>query len=140
MLVGGRLLGAKHYSNMLRMIDPCIWKNIKAVQTDQIVYNLYFNGQCRLVGSRYNYLVMHDRVIASADETGTEDIKVLHFNGKPKPWDILRVMHEVSRPGLCRFIQLWNREYQDFLPEFHLRINQRRQTLKPQDPEKGRCK
>jgi hypothetical protein len=54
---------------------------------DQIVLNLYFHHPCRILDSRYNFLVSFAHLIWQKVDTRINEIKVFHFNGKPKPWN-----------------------------------------------------
>jgi lipopolysaccharide biosynthesis glycosyltransferase len=121
LLVSQQFLTQSHYNGLLDCLHPDIWRKVKAPRTDQVVLNRYFNGRCKILSAGYNYLVLHADVIPNRERIRVEEIKVLHFNGKAKPWEALKVIQALPRlPGLARFVALWQREYQDFLAKVHL--------------------
>ena len=122
MILDGSFLTGPHYRGLLGLLAPGTWQKIGTPQTDQVVLNLYFQDRCRILDSRYNFLVSFARLIRQRENPRPEEIKVLHFNGKPKPWECLGVMERVaSDVSLLEFFRLWYRAYLEFLPESHLR-------------------
>jgi lipopolysaccharide biosynthesis glycosyltransferase len=122
LIIDEQILSQRHYYNMMNLLNIDLWRKIKAPRTDQVIFNLYFKECCRLLSARYNYLVSHADVIPLKENIPINEIKVLHFNGKAKPWECLNVIQSVSTdPLLIRFIKLWQREFLDFLPQYHLR-------------------
>lgn len=121
MIIDKHFLTPYHYDGLLDLLDVERWRRIKSPRTDQVIYNLYFRGNCRLLGAQYNYLLGHADAIARKEPIPASDIKVLHFNKRPKPWDNLSVLDTVeSRPGTIQWIKKWFLEYLDFLPHYHL--------------------
>lgn len=121
MLVGEHYLTPHHYCGLLDLLDVERWRGIMSPRTDQVIYNLYFRNRCHLLGAQYNYLLGHADAIAGKNPIPAPDIKVLHFNNKPKPWDCLSVLDAAaSRPRTIRWLIPWFQEYLDFLPYYHL--------------------
>jgi lipopolysaccharide biosynthesis glycosyltransferase len=124
MIIAGAYLTHHHYRDLLDLLEPEIWQKVKAPQTDQVVFNLYFRDQCRLLSGRYNFLVPYGNMIRKKENLLREDIKTLHFIGRIKPWNCFNVIEAVvSDPSVIEFIRLWHHRYLEFLPQFHLRYH-----------------
>jgi lipopolysaccharide biosynthesis glycosyltransferase len=124
MLLDKALITKNHYNKVLNLLNKNIWHNIQAPYTDQIIFNLYFRGQHIVLTSKYNFLVLHKELIVTKERISIKDIKVLHFNGRTKPWDYVKVIEAISADSSnMEFFKLWQQAYLDFLPEFNLRYN-----------------
>jgi lipopolysaccharide biosynthesis glycosyltransferase len=122
MIIHGSYLTGSHYRGLLELLSAVTWQTIAAPQTDQVVLNLYFRDRCRILDSRYNFLVSFADLIRQRENTRLEEIKVLHFNGRPKPWDCLGVMERVANDtSVIRLFNLWYQAFREFLPQYHLR-------------------
>jgi hypothetical protein len=65
--------------------------------------------------------VLHSDVIERKEKLAVEDIKVLHFNGKAKPWDYMTLFNfDTPIHLMITFVTLWHREYLDLLSQYHL--------------------
>lgn len=123
LLIDSHYLTHNHYLHLLELLDIRIWSKVKSPRTDQVVLNLYFQTSCHILSARYNYLVLHADLISQKEQISSSEIKVLHFNGRAKPWEHLKLIEASSRiPGLTRFVQLWYREYLDFLSKNQLLV------------------
>jgi lipopolysaccharide biosynthesis glycosyltransferase len=132
MVIGNHWLNEDHYRGLLDLLSPKIWQHIKAPQTDQVVLNLYFQEHCKILDCRYNFLVPFATSIREWNNIQLTDIKVLHFNGNPKPWDSGNLFKALtSTAALLPFIKLWHQAYLDFLPQFHLQYRFRGQLPAP---------
>jgi len=122
MVIDGPYLTGSHYRNLLGLLEPGTWEKIDTPHTDQVVLNLYFHNRCRMLDGRYNFLVPFANLIREKENTRLKDIKVLHFNGKPKPWDCPGVMEKAAGDvSVIELFKLWYKAYLEFLPEYHLR-------------------
>lgn len=122
MVIDGSYLTGPHYRNLLGLLEPGTWEKIDTPHTDQVVLNLYFHNRCRMLDSRYNFLAPFANLIRQRENIRLKDIKILHFNGKPKPWDCLEVMEKAAAdPSVIELFKLWYKAYLEFLPEYHLR-------------------
>ncbi len=116
LIVDKHYLTTHHHHNLLELLNIDLWSKIKAPHTDQIILNLYFNGRCHLLSARYNYLLLHYDAISTKEDIPLKDIKVLHFNGKSKPWESRRTNKYITGlPILAPFFKLWQQEFLDFL-------------------------
>ena len=121
MLMDGRSMGPDQYERVLAFMDVGRWKKIRASLTDQVVFNLYFRERHRLVDARFNYLALYGGRIQENETVPQDEIRVLHFNGKAKPWDLLKTIeYSVTFPEMIRYTALWQKAYLDLLPRFHL--------------------
>jgi len=122
MLFGTNIMSEEFNGDILELLGPKTWSEIQAPFTDQIIFNLHFKERHIIVDAKYNYLVSHRSVINSKKKIPLKDLKVLHFNGKTKPWDHFNVLETTSAdPTSLAFFQLWHKAYLDFLPEINLR-------------------
>ena len=122
LVVAEHFLTPSHYQGLLDLLSIDRWNKIESSYTDQVVYNLYFKDSCRILDSRYNFLVLHAKIIVQKENIPPDEIKVVHFNGRAKPWNPMSVLDEVVfRPLMIPWINRWHREYLDFLPQYHLR-------------------
>jgi lipopolysaccharide biosynthesis glycosyltransferase len=88
---------------------------------DQVVLNLYFAGQQHLVSGEYNYLLAHQAPISEREGLGLAGARVLHFNGRHKPW----LAHEVLRtalrsPAFIKACGHWYEGYVECLQQLYL--------------------
>ncbi len=122
LLVDKIFLSDYHYQQMLNLLNIDRWQKIKAPRTDQILFNLYFKNSFELISVRYNYLVMHADVIPLKEKILPGEIKVMHFNGRVKPWDFVETIKGVNRNfSLLRFVDMWYKVYTEFLHQSHLK-------------------
>lgn len=122
MLFSKELMSDTLIQDILELLDTKVWSNIQAPFTDQIIFNLYFKDRHIILDPKYNYLVSHRDMINTRKNISSKDLKVLHFNGKTKPWDHFQVLEATSNDTTSlAFFQLWHKAYLDFLPEINLR-------------------
>ena len=123
MLFDGELLTQNNYLKSLELLSVARWQKIQAPRTDQIVFNLCFSESFRLLSTRYNYLILHEKAILNVEKIEPEQIKVLHFNGKPKPWNHFEVLERIAREmKLVRYCTMWNNAFAEILPDFHFKL------------------
>lgn len=100
MLFGTSTLPPNTYQSILELINTKVWKDIQAPFTDQIILNIHFNHKHIIIGPEYNYLISHKDNINANKKVPLKDLKVLHFNGKTKPWDHLKILEATSKDSL----------------------------------------
>lgn len=115
------LLGPHHYSKLMAQLDPERWGKITAPHTDQIVLNRFYAGQQYLAGAEYNYLLGHRPLIFEKCGLTIDAAKVLHFNGRAKPWLTERVLQQTQQdPAYIKAVKYWYNAYIACLQRLHL--------------------
>ena len=76
----------EHYTQLVAMMDPQIWRNDQTGHTDQMLLNIYFAGQQTIADPSYNYLMSHRALIEKATGIEAGKARVIHFTGPAKPW------------------------------------------------------
>lgn len=110
-----------HYNALLDQFNPDLWRNLKDSRTVHVVLNRYFKDQCLFINPRYHFPAMHEDLIRLVESIDIKDIKILHFNWKAKPWQLLDVVQQFTvDPSMLHFLKLWHNAYLSMLPEFHL--------------------
>lgn len=87
LLVRQTLLRDDVYAGLLGHLDPGAWQLPELKHTDQFVLNRYFEGRLHFVDPVYNYLLPYADAIRRACGRTLAEARVLHFNGRPKPWE-----------------------------------------------------
>ena len=124
MLVGRPLLSPQTLTGLLDIMSLEDWCSDDTNHTDQLVLNKYFAGMQKIVGAEYNYLLAHPNSIENFSSQKRGDIKVCHFNGPNKPWNINRALLVVSQNTLSyHFFCLWYKRYDQTLGWLHLRAS-----------------
>ena len=112
LLIGAELLeNGRCHADLLSMVTPESWRDVRAKQTDQILYNRYFSGRQTLVGATYNYLLAHDRDIRAREPRTAADPRVLHFNMRTKPWQIQHLVRWAANPHGGEILQAQAERY-----------------------------
>lgn len=124
MLIDGDMAAKGTHKELIALINKVNWGEVKTMKTaDQIILNRYFKGKYVLVSQKYNFIRGLGKKIALKEKISLENAKVLHFAGKNKPWDLLNNINKISRDYyFLESLKIWNREYLDFLAQFHLRF------------------
>lgn len=86
MVFDGAVCHSDNRQALLDLISPIRWRAIRTGHTDQILYNLHFNGRQHILGPTYNYLLGHRGEIQKISSVRPQDARVLHYNGPEKPW------------------------------------------------------
>jgi lipopolysaccharide biosynthesis glycosyltransferase len=134
-LVNSSLLTDEHYSGLLDLVDSRIYKTPNMKLADQVVLNLYFEGQQHLISATYNYLLTHRAAIYESEKLSLIEARVLHFNGRAKPW----LAHEIlnkgrHEPALIKACALWFESYLECIQRLHLkRAVESASALRPED-------
>ena len=121
-LVDNTLLTEEHYAGLLNLVDSGIYKTPNMKLADQVVLNLYFAGQQHLVSATYNYLLAHRAPINESEKVSLLDARVLHFNGRYKPWLAHEVLQKgLEEPAFIKACGFWFESYLDCIQRLHLK-------------------
>ncbi|MFT7359651.1 glycosyltransferase family 8 protein [Parasphingorhabdus sp.] len=116
MILGKSLLSEVNYQAVLSMITADRWQSDATGHTDQMLFNLLFAGQQKLVSPVYNYTLSHRNVIQQSRGIALPDAKVLHFTGPAKPWLPMEVLHRADDdPAIIAAFQMWHDGFVEFL-------------------------
>ena len=86
LLIDASLLRQPVYEALVALVAPSTWRQVRAVNTDQLVLNRYFAGRQTLASAAYNYQVTSIAAIRAREGIGIDAAKVLHFKLPIKPW------------------------------------------------------
>jgi len=88
LLIDARLLGEATYSDLLDMVSPEGWDDVRCTGRllDQTILNRYFAGRQTLVSWTYNYVLPVAAAIRAREGLDPGRAKVLHYVGPAKPW------------------------------------------------------
>ncbi|MEL7689072.1 glycosyltransferase family 8 protein [Citromicrobium bathyomarinum] len=119
--IAGSLIEEGHYRGLLDLIeydDP----DVPIMHlTDQLVLNIHFAGKASMAVPQYNYLFVHEHAIREATGLSPADARVLHFNGRHKPWDGNQVLlNGVRQPAFTRACIQWYEALEACLADLHL--------------------
>ena len=92
--------------------------SISSGHTDQVLYNILFDGQVTYIDAQYNFLMMHIFNQLPELSGSYQTAKVLHFNGHMKPWlpeksKLAYKMHNEVHDAFKR----WNQSYLAYLQQ-----------------------
>jgi hypothetical protein len=79
----GMMLVREPGSDMFSLLDPETWRAIASDHTDQAVWNRLYRDRVVLADPAYNFMVGHAGLYGEATPAS---LKLLHFNGRAKPW------------------------------------------------------
>ncbi len=103
-------LGADTHRQLLDRLDPSAWgRDVEMPKlADQRVLNQHLEGRVVLLPATDNYLLAHRAAITKTTGTALDDARVLHFNGRWKPWELDRLPDQATRDPLThRTWQIW---------------------------------
>lgn len=89
-------------------LHPDRWTPTRTGHTDQAVLNRHFGSRCGRAPERYNYLLASDS--DRWERPPMSEAVLLHFLGKPKPWEFLRRGPPGDARQTRRAWELWRRE------------------------------
>lgn len=112
MVIDGSLLAGRHYDALLNLVDARLYEPSEKKLADQMVLNIHFAGQHRLVQASYNYTLGHRARIYKREGLSLHDVHVLHFNGDIKPWLAAHALRASQRdPGIIKACEFWFASY-----------------------------
>jgi lipopolysaccharide biosynthesis glycosyltransferase len=86
MISPGRL-GPSTYADLVASVQPAAWSDVRTPHSDSVVLNRYFRGAWTQVSNKFNYLILNDTSRHTQAGVRIEDAAMLHFLGRPKPWE-----------------------------------------------------
>jgi lipopolysaccharide biosynthesis glycosyltransferase len=121
MLVDHSILNGGHYERLIEMTEPELWMSKNTFHADQLVINLHFRNMITLLDSSFNWRCKDARDVKTMDGIDFEDIKILHYFRRFKPWIFSEVLQtSVQDMNMIRSYDLWYRAYIEFLKFYHL--------------------
>ena len=121
MLIDGTLLNKTHYSCLIDIIEPLLWKSCNYTYTDELVINHYFQNQISLLDTRYNYRARAGRMMREKEKIYFEDAKIIHFYSTFKPWNFGEVFtSSANNMNWIKAYETWYMWYVAFLKFYHL--------------------
>lgn len=105
--IRGRVLGE---------LAPERWSTVASDHTDQAVLNRLFGSEIHILDHSYNFMLGHLARLGEAAGGKVQDARVLHFNGRAKPWqmdDSLRTRAE--NPDFSFALAAWHAAYRRFM-------------------------
>ncbi|MCR2833193.1 glycosyltransferase [Parerythrobacter lacustris] len=97
-------------------LAPERWSTVASDHTDQAVLNRLFGAEVHILDPSYNLMLGHLGRLNEAAGGGVQDARVLHFNGRAKPWqmdDSLRAMSD--DPDFSFALAAWHAAYRRFM-------------------------
>jgi lipopolysaccharide biosynthesis glycosyltransferase len=114
MVVDKRFLNNETYQSLKLLINIDIFRKIKTHNTDQVVLNLVFDGMVTFLPAGYNLILSQSPELIETKKLSPDEIKILHFTGKYKPWKASEKMDElIVDPYYSAFINDWNDAYNE---------------------------
>ena len=122
MVLDATVLTNVNYEALLSMIEPSRWAVDTTGHTDQLIFNLAFAGQQKILSPTYNYVLQHRSDIYAARGHTLGDAIVIHFNGPAKPWAPRAYAYRLpGDPAQIAGLDMWNRAYIAYLTRMSLR-------------------
>lgn len=101
---------------VLNELAPKRWSSVTSDHTDQAVLNRLFGTEVQILDHSYNLMLGHLGRLGAAADGRVHNARVLHFNGRGKPWQMdesLRAMAE--DPDLSYALTAWHAAYRRFM-------------------------
>jgi lipopolysaccharide biosynthesis glycosyltransferase len=101
---------------VLDELAPARWSSVASDHTDQAVLNRLFGTEVHILDHSYNLMLGHLGRLGAAAGSTVQDARVLHFNGRAKPWqmdDKLRAM--ADDPDFSFALSAWHAAYRRFM-------------------------
>ncbi len=107
--ISGSALSKNNFDGLVAMLDYDIWSSFgNTIFTDQMIINRYFENQFSIISSKYNYTIFLDDYLKYVDNISFEDISIIHFAGKIKPWNNYRKEDILEKaPHYLKYIDIW---------------------------------
>lgn len=116
--IGKPLLSIDTYVNLLEVLDPDRWKSMGPSKfTDQMLLNVFFDGQFTPIHSRFNYVIFLEEYQKCMETVSLLDARLVHFAGAIKPWHHYRPEQLTNRaPQFIKFIDVWRELLEEARP------------------------
>jgi lipopolysaccharide biosynthesis glycosyltransferase len=114
MVVDKIFLNNETYQSLKLLINTDIFRKIKTHNTDQVVLNLHFDNKVTFLHAGYNLILSQSPELIKTKKLSPDEIKILHFTGKYKPWSASEKMDElIVDPYYSAFINDWKDAYKE---------------------------
>jgi len=112
MILPKKYLGQDRYLAFLDLLVPERWAEDTTGHTDQMLFNMLFAGQQKIVSPMYNYALLHRKIIEDRSGLTPADAHILHFNGAAKPWLPAEILRQSAiDQAILPASRLWNKAY-----------------------------
>jgi len=107
--ISSSILSKKNFEGLIAMLDYDTWSSFgNTIFTDQMIINRYFENQIATISGKYNYTIFLDDYIKYVDNISYDDIRIVHFAGKIKPWNNYRKEEIlIKAPHYLKYIDIW---------------------------------
>jgi lipopolysaccharide biosynthesis glycosyltransferase len=114
MVVGKELLNKANYEGLKKLICFDVFGKITTHNTDQVALNLLFDQKVTYLPAAYNLILSQSPELVQKNILTHDEIKVVHFTGKYKPWVASEKMDElIVDPYYSAFINDWKDAYKE---------------------------
>ncbi len=87
LMINMRHLPCDTYQQLINLVSMEHWQFIVGQFTDQVILNQYFDNQCLILNSSFNYLLQYEELLTEKYGLTAENAVTLHYNGPAiKPW------------------------------------------------------
>jgi lipopolysaccharide biosynthesis glycosyltransferase len=108
MLISPGRLGPSTYADLVECVQPASWSEVSTGHTDSVLLNRRFRDTWTQVSERFNYLISKDRGSYTRASVGIDDAVLLHYLGRPKPWEpVAPDVFDTMDPERKTAFQLW---------------------------------
>jgi lipopolysaccharide biosynthesis glycosyltransferase len=108
MLLDKTIVNTTCYEGLLQFVHPSVFREVKTHNTDQVVFNLYFDRRASLLSTRYNVIVSKWPQIKESEKLALSDLRVVHFTGHDKPWTQDSKLRFYDDPDVAGFYDTWH--------------------------------
>ncbi len=87
------------HRQVIKLVDTSHFGTMSTNHSDQVILNQYFQGQYRLVSSKYNFRFNTAHKMLEMEGVTAENAAVIHFTAKKKPWNLWHVARSAFALG-----------------------------------------
>ncbi len=101
---------------VLGELAPERWSSVASDHTDQAVLNRLFGAEVQILDHSYNFMLGHLGRSSKAAGGAVQDARVLHFNGRTKPWQMDdRLRARAENRDFAFALAAWHAAYRRFM-------------------------
>lgn len=101
---------------VLGELAPERWSSVASDHTDQAVLNRLFGGEVHILDPSYNLMLGHLDRLSTTARGAVQDARVLHFNGRGKPWKMDEDLRAAAEnPDFAFALAAWHEAYRRFM-------------------------
>lgn len=86
MKIAPRRLSPSVFADLVNQVSPGTWADVRTGHTDSVLLNQHFRGAWTQAPDTFNYLISGGMALYTRGRAPLRDAVLLHFLGKPKPW------------------------------------------------------